>query len=90
VTLTPTPGPTPECGNDLVEPPEQCDGASDAACPGFCVPGGEPNECHCPTCGDGFLNDPEQCDTTAPGGDAACPGNCNPPGSEFECTCGIQ
>ena len=90
-TPTPTATPTPECGNEIVEAGEECDGGSDAACPGFCLPGGEPNQCQCPHCGDGFFNTPpEQCDASAAGGDVACPGNCKPPGDPSECTCGIQ
>jgi hypothetical protein len=90
-TPTPIPTPTPECGNEIVEAGEECDGGNDAACPGFCLPGGEPNQCQCPHCGDGFFNTPpEQCDASAVGGDLACPGNCLPPGDPSECTCGIQ
>ncbi|MCH8880776.1 MAG: hypothetical protein IID34_12960 [Planctomycetes bacterium] len=37
-----------ECGNNIVELGEDCDGTDDAACPGQCIPPGEPGECTCP------------------------------------------
>jgi len=35
--------PSSSCGDNLVQPGEQCDGASDAACPGMCN-----EDCQCP------------------------------------------
>ncbi|HME73820.1 MAG TPA: hypothetical protein VKM54_28740, partial [Myxococcota bacterium] len=34
---------SPTCGDNLIEPGEQCDGASDSACPGMCD-----DDCRCP------------------------------------------
>lgn len=42
-----------QCGNGVVESGEQCDGADDTACPGLCLPPGDPKGC---TCGDGCGN----------------------------------
>ncbi len=64
------------CGDDVTEAPEICDGLDDAACPGVCLPPGNPNECKCPVCGDGDANrDVEECDG---GDDTDCPGQCQP------------
>ncbi len=71
------------CGNGQVDRGEQCDGASDAACPGLCR-----QDCQCPTaapsvCGDGVRSGPaEVCDG---GDDALCPGHCL-----SDCSCGID
>jgi hypothetical protein len=35
------------CGNNIKEGTEECDGTADAACPGRCIPAGQPNECTC-------------------------------------------
>jgi hypothetical protein len=74
------------CGDNVVNTPtEECDGAAGGACPGSCLPPGDPNECQCPVCGDNSVNQPsEECDGTA---DAACPGACLPPGDPGQCTC---
>src|SRR5262249_2017200 len=50
------------CGNNVVDQPtEQCDGTSDALCPGLCQA-----NCKCAVCGDNIVNTPtEQCDGTA-------------------------
>jgi pimeloyl-ACP methyl ester carboxylesterase len=37
------PAPRPTCGDDVVQPGEQCDGTSDSACPGMCN-----DDCQCP------------------------------------------
>jgi hypothetical protein len=67
--------PCPFCGDDIVTPPEECDGLSDTACPGECLP-----NCACPICGDNSVNSGlEECDGTD---DAACPGDCL-----LDCTC---
>ncbi len=72
--IKPTPG--PECGNNIREGAEQCDGTDDIACPGLCRV-----DCTCPNssvpiCGDNVVNLPgEVCDGTD---DAACPGRCTP------------
>jgi hypothetical protein len=64
-----------QCGNDVVDAGEQCDGTADTACAGACLP-----SCQCPVCGDGQVNRPaEQCDGAD---DSACPGQCQP-----GCTC---
>jgi hypothetical protein len=63
---------------------EECDGTNDTACPGRCLPPGDPNECECPEiiCGDNIVNQPsEVCDGTD---DAACPGQCL-----LDCTCPV-
>jgi hypothetical protein len=55
------------CGDNVVNPPaEECDGTSDSACAGDCLPPGDPNACKCqvvgPTCGNGTLDTGETCD----------------------------
>ncbi len=65
-----------DCGNNVLEPGEECDGTSDEACPGGC------NNCRCaepppPRCGNGILEGVEHCD-----GDLICPGDCG-----ADCTC---
>jgi cysteine-rich repeat protein len=46
------------CGDGVLQSGEQCDGASDAACPGNCD-----DNCLCPaSCGDGFVQAGEACD----------------------------
>jgi len=64
------------CGNDLIEPGEQCDGIDDIACGGLCQ-----GDCSCPdpVCGNDALETGEQCDGT----DAdACSGPCT-----LSCVC---
>ena len=64
----------PGCGDGIIDPGEECDGAAGGPCPGSCLPPGDPNECTCPTCGDNAINvTGEQCDGSD---DSACPGNC--------------
>jgi hypothetical protein len=65
----------PVCGNDLLEPTEECDGVYQSACPGNCQA-----DCTCPPiCGDAKINLPwEECDRTALGGCQAC---------RYDCTC---
>ena len=60
------------CGNDVVEPGEECDGTSDSACAGLC----QTTCCTCPRpiCGNNVSEIGEACDGTS---DAACPGNCS-------------
>jgi cysteine-rich repeat protein len=76
------------CGNNVPEPGEDCDGFSDSACPGLCLPPGDPNECECPApvCGNNIREGAEVCDGTD---DSACTGSsyCLPPGDPDECTC---
>ncbi len=63
------------CGDGVIQSGEQCDGASDAACPGQCQP-----TCFCPqVCGDGFVQPGEQCDD----GNAAA-GDCCSATCQFE------
>ncbi len=66
------------CGDDTVDPPEECDGSDDAACPGKCS-----QDCMCPEeiCGNNIVDQPtEQCDGTD---DDACVSTvCRP-----DCTC---
>ncbi len=50
---------------------EECDGADDAACPGFCFPVGHAFACQCPFCGDGDVSAPESCD-----GGVCCTAGC--------------
>lgn len=70
------------CGNDKVNPGEECDGSDDAACPGRCKP-----DCTCgimapesalpPTCGDGVLNPPgEECDDGGTANGDGCSSTC--------------
>ena len=63
------------CGNGTVQAVrEQCDGASDAACPGKCLA-----SCQCAVCGNGDVEGPvEQCEGLI----GACPGLC-----QADCTC---
>src|SRR5688572_28469514 len=45
------------CGNGTLEGTEECDGAADAMCPGFCL-----SDCTCGAfCGDGTVDPGEQC-----------------------------
>ncbi len=75
----------PECGNNVIEAFEACDGTSDALCPGECLPLGDPNECQCPVCGDAVINQAgEDCDGPDLG---VCTAGCNPPGDPQECQC---
>jgi hypothetical protein len=81
----------PDCGDGVVDPDEECDGAADAACPGECLfdcrcppprqrngePCTDPSECTSFNCADGVC-----CDTP-------CDGpleQCNLPGQEGSCT----
>ncbi len=73
------------CGDNVVDIGEQCDGTSDVACPGQCIPAGDPLQCRCPTCGDGVINQPsEDCDGAD---DSACPGLCGSAGYPNYCRC---
>ncbi len=60
------------CGNGVVEPEEDCDGAAGVACPGLCT-----GSCTCPppACGNGITEIGESCDGAS---DAACLGACQP------------
>jgi len=67
---------TPVCGDNSVnQPGEECDGTDDAACPGLCLPPGDPNECTCVVgCGNGVVEPPDEtCDP--PGAPAGANGN---------------
>ncbi len=72
--------PAPACGDGKVNTlTEECDGASDGACPGRCQA-----DCLCapPVCGDGAINRAgEVCDGAAVG---ACPFGCT-----ASCTCAV-
>ncbi len=63
--------PPENCGNNVIDAGEQCDGSAPSACPGLCRP-----SCQCAVCGDGQINAPnEECDgANAP----TCPGTCQP------------
>jgi len=62
------------CGDGILQPGEQCDGASDAACPGQCGGGGP---CLCPgVCGDGFVQAGEQCDDAGTVSGDCCSATC--------------
>lgn len=58
------------CGDGQVTWGEDCDGSSDAACPGLCQ-----SDCTCPAplCGNGIVESGETCDGSA---DTNCPGAC--------------
>ncbi len=43
--------PPSDCGNNVIQLGEECDGTNDSACPGECIAPGLPNECTCPTPG---------------------------------------
>jgi hypothetical protein len=63
-------GPGPECGNDIVDPGEECDlGSSQLMCDA---------DCTLPVCGDGFENFPagEYCDPGDAGETARCNADC--------------
>ena len=67
------------CGDAILQPGEQCDGALDAACPGNCD-----NDCLCPpVCGDGFVQSGEACDDGNLAG-----GDCCSAGCQLECSDG--
>ncbi len=77
--------PPPECGNNVIESLEQCDGTADGLCPGECLPPGDPNECFCPFCGDDSINQvDEECDGPDLG---LCTDGCNPSGGPEACKC---
>ncbi len=60
------------CGDNVVQPGEQCDGTDDAACPGQCDSG-----CLCPpVCGDNFVQAGEQCDDGNTVGGDCCSATC--------------
>lgn len=63
------------CGDGMVGAGEQCDGASDASCPGGCR-----GDCRCATCMNDVAEPGEACDWAD---DDACPGRC-----QADCTCG--
>jgi hypothetical protein len=58
-----------DCGNNIQESGEQCDGTDDDACPGACVPADQPNEC---TCGAAPGCSPPNCDDQNPCTDDSC------------------
>jgi cysteine-rich repeat protein len=72
----------PDCGNGVINPGEECDGASlgGVTCESLCYPGGTPScTAHCtidpstctgslPVCGNGVLECGEECDQGALGG----------------------
>jgi hypothetical protein len=77
VTATIFGGDPPECGNNVKESGEECDGTDAAACPGLCQ-----IDCTCPPpfCGNNVIESGEECDGINPG---PCPtGVCDP-----DCTC---
>ncbi|MFP6665455.1 MAG: trypsin-like serine protease [Deltaproteobacteria bacterium] len=67
VTATEFGGDPAVCGNNLAEFGEDCDGTSDATCPGLCLP-----DCSCPApvCGNGLIESGEICDGASA---SACP-----------------
>ena len=70
-------GDPPVCGNDIIEPGEECDGTD----PGSCPTSACDLDCTCPdpVCGNDIVETGEQCDGTD---DSACPGQC-----DGSCTC---
>jgi hypothetical protein len=69
------------CGDNVInQNQEECDGTSDANCPGHCQA-----NCKCQrTCGNNTVEFGEQCDGTS---STACPGQCIAAGQPNECTC---
>jgi len=65
----------PGCGDGVVGEGEECDGLSDASCPGGCR-----GDCRCANCMNDVLEPGEQCDWYD---DDACPQRC-----QSDCTCG--
>jgi len=67
------------CGNNITQPGEDCDGIDDANCPGVCN-----GSCQCPAaaCGNGVVDIGEQCDTAIIEPPVQCPmtgpGTCDP------------
>lgn len=43
------------CGNNQLDPGEQCEANDDSACPGQCIAAGQPNECKC-SCSDPYAD----------------------------------
>lgn len=71
-----------DCGNNVTEAPEECDGPDDSACPGMCA-----FDCTCAVCGDDHQVLPqENCDGTD---DALCPGLCQTVNDPFPCHCAV-
>jgi hypothetical protein len=77
----------PHCGDDRVNlAGEVCDGASDAACPGRCLP-----DCTCappPLCGDFIIDPGEVCDPPASGQGCGVGQTCNYTCTRCEDICG--
>ncbi len=69
-----------QCGNDVVNAGEACDGTADGACPGACQ-----IDCQCAGCGNDVVDPGEQCDGIE---DAACPGQCQGNCQCIAATCG--
>lgn len=69
-----------ECGNDIIEGDEQCDGSALGDCLDGCTP-----DCTCIVCGDDVADAGEECDGSD---NSACDGEpCLPPGDPNECMC---
>jgi hypothetical protein len=77
-----------ECGNGLLDSPEQCDGGG-CSQGQFCAPQGSQSQCTCQPiiCGNGRVDPGEECD----GSDTPCSSieDCQPPGNPGECQCVI-
>jgi hypothetical protein len=72
----------PECGNDVRNPGEDCDGSDALDCPGLCTP-----DCTCPdpgVCGNDVREPGEDCDGTHAG--VCSPGQCGTVG-DAACHC---
>jgi len=68
-----------ECGNNVVESPEECDGSDATLCPGLCVPPNGPTECMCPVCGNNVLEPGEECDDGNNNNGDGCSADCTIP-----------
>ncbi len=88
-------GPTPPCGNGLLDVDETCDdgGTEDAdGCSAACLEEegwectGEPSDCR-GVCGDGLVRDVEECDDGATADGDGCSATC---GTEAGFECGVE
>ncbi|MFN2428244.1 MAG: PQQ-dependent sugar dehydrogenase, partial [Candidatus Binatia bacterium] len=75
---------SPVCGDAILGPAQECDGADDSACPGLCN-----SICACdlpPVCGDGVAKLPEECDDSNLDDGDGCSASCQLEDASALCT----